>query len=1405
MFQSIGERMRVTIALLVLAIALLLALTATSALAAPPASFGSEGPGAGQISEGAKGIAIDQETGDVYLADTNNNRVDEFGAEGEFIRAWGWGVADGTAELQTCTATCFKGIAGSGTGQFTEPEGIAVDNSAGASHHDVYVADKNHNRIEKFTPSGEFLLAFAASFSSGHAIAVDNAGTVYIADPGAVHEFDEAGAPSAEVAVPVAGDIRALAVDSVGDLYLIGENGEGGVRKFDPTGVELGAPRGPAGGFGGGLYFASITIGPADELILYAIQEGRVDTFAPGGAPSGVFSEPSGAASIAFGDTVERLYGLGNGEVTLLAMPPGPYLLPGSQVATAIGTTSATLNATLNPEGGEETKYHFEYGTEAGVYPESTPVTLLPVNEVQSLTLLAEGGTFSLSFEGEPSPEVPFNASAAEIQAALEAIAAIGAGNVAVTGPAAGPFSIEFTGALAATDVAELSPEPANLTGAKPSATVATTSPGHSAFEDREASAALTNLQPRTIYHFRLVATNKAGETTEGPDQTFETLPPVSIDSTSVSQVTATSARLEAELNPHGLPTTYHFEYVTQRHFETDGFSEPFRTADASAGSGTVDLTRTAQLQGLAPATTYRYRVVATNSLGTVEGERSQSGEEIAHTLTTQGPAGPPLPDGRGWEMVSPPQKNGAPLEAMAEDGPDIQAAADGSGLTYGVKGSIDAQAPGNRAPSYSQLLSRRGPAGWSTRDVTVPSETVVGFHPGHLSEYQLFSADLSLAAVDPFGATPLSPLTTERTPYLRQPGGSFTPLVIGCPEVPQPCPPAIQEHANVPPGTKFGGTPAPEIGTLGAVEFLDATPDLSHVVLDSPQALTEDFETGFVSHVELINVYEWTAGALTLLSQIPSTPAAVCGGSGPACLPAAEAGLISNLGGDFKGLSRHALSSDGSRAVFLATDSNGTRHLFLRDVGRGETLQLDALQGGEGGGSGAHFAFQDASADGSRVFFTDGARLTPGSNANVSEPDLYMCQIALDGAGHLSCALTDLSVDHNPGEHANVRGLVVGSAADGSAVYFAAAGALTAVPNPEGAVAVNGQPNLYRYDAETGETRLVAVLSGTDTPDWGEIGIGGVRTLPGLTARLSPDGRWLAFMSERPLTGYDNRDAKTGARDEEVFLYDSQAQGGAGKLLCASCNPTGARPEGVLVTSDPGPLVARPLIWLHQTLAANIPGWTPFQEGGALYQSRYLSDSGRLFFNANDALAPTDSNGTEDVYQYEPPGVGGCTTSSPTHGAKSEGCVDLISSGTSAEESAFLDASQSGNDVFFLTAAQLSPADRDTALDAYDAHVCSAEVPCPPPPAPAEPECNGDACQGLVQAPNDPTPGSLTFQGPGNLTPGLAPSVKKKTVKCVKPKKLRHNKCVKPKSKKKKKKAKKARKATTSDRGAKS
>jgi hypothetical protein len=172
--------------------------------------------------------------------------------------------------------------------------------------------------------------------------------------------------------------------------------------------------------------------------------------------------------------------------------------------------------------------------------------------------------------------------------------------------------------------------------------------------------------------------------------------------------------------------------------------------------------------------------------------------------------------------------------------------------------------------------------------------------------------------------------------------------------------------------------------------------------------------------------------------------------------------------------------------------------------------------------------------------------------------------------------------------------------------------------------------------------------------------------------------------------------------------------------------------------------------------LAASIPGWTNVGLLESFYQSRYLSNQGRLFFNSSDSLVPRDvNNGKADVYEYEPVGVGGCQVEN-TKG----GCVALISSGESSRESTFVDASESGNDVFFLTASKLAPSDIDTTFDLYDARVCKAPGAeacasagsAPPPP------CSGEACKAPASSPPTyGTPASSTFSGSGNVAPNAA------------------------------------------------
>jgi hypothetical protein len=260
----------------------------------------------------------------------------------------------------------------------------------------------------------------------------------------------------------------------------------------------------------------------------------------------------------------------------------------------------------------------------------------------------------------------------------------------------------------------------------------------------------------------------------------------------------------------------------------------------------------------------------------------------------------------------------------------------------------------------------------------------------------------------------------------------------------------------------------------------------------------------------------------------------------------------------------------------------------------------------------------------------------------------------------------------------------------------------------------------------------------------------------------MSPNGAYLAFMSDSSellrAKGYDNHDAtEPQARDEEVLEYSATYR----SIICVSCNPTGARPHGVLDVQESGEglglLVDRPQLWEGRWLAGSIPGWTARHLAQSDYQARYLSDTGRLFFNSSDSLVPQDTNGKDDVYEYEPDDIGGCAGGQ----AQGGGCIALVSSGGSPQESAFLDASENGDDVFFLTTATLASEDKDTSYDVYDAHACTTEAPCALVPHASAPVCTTlNSCEpNPTNTPGSEPPLSSTFQGAGAPPPAAAPS----------------------------------------------
>jgi hypothetical protein len=1353
----------------------------------------------------AVGVAVDEASGDVYVADPLGEGVDVYapdGSGGYVLLARWWGEATPSKE-------------------FGVVAGVAIDNSGGPSAGDVYVleastAGNGPGTLDVFQPAvnppaggegqeGVFVKRLTGGkLERPNGMTVDEgSGRVFVADSlvGAVCVWSAAGEFEGKLTGKGSpygsfksngelGNVAGVGVDGAsGEVYVAeaerqvvsqyayeaGEWRWKGWIATTPSG-DLGEPRGVVVGVSGDVYvadagaglvdlFAAGTVVPSVETGKAAKSgltrtsgvlpgtvngEGKAATYRFQYGATRVLGYESASGSAAAGEqavsaTVEegleaghdyyyRIVGANEdgssyGSIREFETAPAVEALSTGPV-TGLAPESVTLTGSLK-RGGLETTYHFQYGTSAAYgHQAPEPAGEMPAapeekeeKQVKTVEAAVGGLTTNTVYHYRLVAQNSYGTTYGEDRTFKT--------------PGAPTITVEPASELGQTSVtlnAQIDPEGLattyrfrygeNTVGehevpvggeAIGSGTVAV-----------KRSVVLSGLKVGTTYHYEVVAENAAGITTS-PEEPFTTIASVVVDATWADHVGSSEATLHSLIDPLGHDSHGYFQYGTAacQSGPEACVSVPIPPG-ADLGEGSVGVPAEANVAGLAAGMTYHYRAIASNGLGVTEGP------ERTFTTLAEGEGGPVvLADRRAWEMVTPVDKQAAPVQALTREGGVILASEGGEALTYVANGALGEEVEGNRSPEMQQILATRGLNEWRNQDIATPNDQASGVAPGNAPEYQFFSPDLSVALVEPASAEP--PLAEEGSAvYLRDNAtGTYLPLVT---------------EADTAPGTR-----------LGAVHFVSATPELSHVVIASSVALTGRGS----SH----GLYEWSGGTLRFVSALRSGKPA----------PSPELGFYGSV-------VAHAISNDGSRVVWTNKEDGNTRggHLYLRDTTRGETLRLDAAQGMPEPEKGSA-QFQGASSDGSRIFFLDRQRLTADSTAEpgqgTGQPDLYECQI-VEAAGKLGCELHDLTVVEQ-GSRADVQGLVLGVSEDGTSVFLVAQGVLATNTNGNGEQATAGEDNLYElhYDGTRWTRMFIATLSEEDSPEWEGNQLADAANL---TARVSPNGRYFAFMSQAPITGYDNIEANPaaeGARAEEVFLYDAVTA----SLRCVSCDPSGARPEGVFDTERAGEglglLVDRRLIWGHEKhehwLAGNIPGWTAQSlpapgEPGAVIQARYLSDQGRLYFNSPDRLVPAASNGKEDVYEYEPSGVGGCQSATG-------GCVNLLSGGQSDRESAFLEATPDGSNVFFLTEAKLLPQDTDTAFDIYDARECSESSPClSPPPEPAAPCAETETCR--PAQPSQPVAGgpyATTVALPnGNLVSGPSSSQPKQAVEARKAKK---------------------------------
>ncbi len=1258
-----------------------MALSASSALALETrlysgTSLGPEGTTGSATFKALQSVAVEQASGDVYALDGGEGgRLYKFDATGEPV------------DFSALGDNFIEGVGGSEFGAENEIA-IAPPGSPGGTAGDIYVA--NNSVVKIYSPGGELLGELSGDEEVGHeacGVATDPAGHVFVGFyPNAVREYTPSANPAVNgdksgQSVASLPGICNVAVDGLGNVYASHYYPGGATAKLEgltdpsPTLIEPGGPALAIDPTTNELHLDSggSSSGAGSEIRFYSSsgelkgQYGAADLF--------------NSRGIAIGSSAEGAYVAngGSGKVDVY----GPtVILPDvtTEAATAVGATSATLHGTISAAGGPEASCEFQYITE----------------EAFQANVKEHHEAFQSATSSECSPTGPFT----------------GAGSEAVSAP-------------------------------------------------------IANLSPGTTYRFRLRAENANGANA-GAALSFLTLGPT-VAASGVTDITTTAATFTGLINPQGKATTYHFDYGPTASYgssvpvpDATAGVIPIGAGDVSSGSSgtgivknvfmsqgefvvgqdivgaaiapgttiikiegsTLTLSQFAiavgsglsftsttaavsqPIKGLAPDTEYHFRLVATNADATYLGPDKQF---------STSPVDTGLPDGRAYEMVSPPLKIGEvfpPEPSGILGGSCFECLPGSTDMLMPMQSSPDGEAlafegqplSAGLAARENEYISRRSGSGWATQPISPP--LAASGAGDESSGFKAFSADLSRGVLfqRKQALSPEAPVSESgeayKNLYLWEAGS-----------------PALRPLVTVEPPNRDPFSF--ELSFAGGNSGAGGVPALAHLVFEANGALTPPVPTIAPAAPEVgegncggfpaglfpasdCNLYEWVGGQLRLINVLPGNEAATTHaviGSGRRLARS----LASNGDPRFESENvDHAISADGSRIFW----SDGSGQVYVRIDGK-ETVKIE--DPGQ---------FLTASIDGSKVLLSDGCLYS------LEEEE---CEANLTGgpAGFLG---------------------TMGASEDLSRIYFLSNEALAAGAQPEscefsklktgskeeeeGKVPAGLGCNLYAYDH--GDVTFVATLFKMDNNSGLNSHLGSWKAArSNRTAQVSPDGRYLAFMSQARLTSYDNRvvgriacAAKEGREVKgplacsEVYEYDLEA----GRLICPPCNPNGQRPLGGSNLS---------LIKFNYRQQPFMP-----------LENLPADGEGRLFFESQDTLSVNDTNGhIQDVYEWTPNEVGSCK--------RAAGCLALISSGHSPNDSMFLNSTPSGNDAFFITREQLAQRDKDDQLDVYDARVGGGF------PEDISPPCLGEACKGASSsAPATETPGSSTFSGPSNKKP---------------------------------------------------
>ena len=355
------------------------------AVETPPSflfQFGTQGNGEGQFQ-----YPFDQannHSGNIYVADTSNHRIQKFKSDGTFIGKWG--------------------SFGTGNGQFNQPYSVAVDPSGF-----VYVVDKQNNRIQKFDGNGYFIkkwgtqsygpipTAANGTFRLPCGIAIDPSNNIYVADSGncRIQKFTSDGAFLGKWGSQGPGDGQFqlpwdVATDQSGNVYVADTNNNR-MQKFSSIGAFLGKWGSYGAGNGQFSYPNGVAVDPSGKCYVSDVNHSRIEvfnsngdfllTFGTWGSEPGNFLWPRGLSW----DSNNRLYvcDYGNHRVQVFGesnQAPVADMGGDQDVFAVTALFNATVvfdgSASYDPDGDTPLDYSWDFGDNTPIVSGTDKVTV---------------------------------------------------------------------------------------------------------------------------------------------------------------------------------------------------------------------------------------------------------------------------------------------------------------------------------------------------------------------------------------------------------------------------------------------------------------------------------------------------------------------------------------------------------------------------------------------------------------------------------------------------------------------------------------------------------------------------------------------------------------------------------------------------------------------------------------------------------------------------------------------------------------------------------------------------------------------------------------------------------------------------------------------------------------------